>query len=185
MHIAAKSITTKQVRIFALILGLFATVLGGITWARGGALVVAGTILAIAWLASLAFSDLDRRAKALGILLPAIFLGIGLPIHLGAAALPLASAVWIIGGVIATLVFAVPTAGRAIHQGWTVAAIPIGWSISRAILAIVYYGVLTPIGLVMRLVGHDPMKRKPNPEADTFWTVHEQVKDPGRYFKQF
>jgi hypothetical protein len=45
-------------------------------------------------------------------------------------------------------------------------------SISQAasfLLFLAYYAVLTPVGLVWRLVGFDPMARRPAPEAATYW----------------
>ena len=39
-----------------------------------------------------------------------------------------------------------------------VLAFPIGWTVSQVILAVMFYGLFTPIGLVFRLIGRDPLQ---------------------------
>lgn len=41
--------------------------------------------------------------------------------------------------------------------------------VSPIVLGIIFYGVLTPIGLAMRLAGRDTMKRKFEPQSPTYW----------------
>jgi len=77
-----------------------------------------------------------------------------------------------------------PRAIRPIYVGWMVLAFPIGWLVSFIVLAIVYYGVFTPIALAFRLVGRDALRRQPR-ETDTYWQPKRQVTDIRRYFRQF
>jgi hypothetical protein len=74
---------------------------------------------------------------------------------------------------------------RLIFRGWMYAVFPIGWAVSHALLAGVYYGILTPIGLAMRAGGHDPLGRKFEPERRSYWVEHDPGRDRTRYFKQF
>jgi hypothetical protein len=62
---------------------------------------------------------------------------------------------------------------------------PIGWIISSVVLIAVYYLVLTPIGLVLRLAGYDPMKRHFDRTAKTYWLDRNPDTEMERYFKQF
>jgi hypothetical protein len=78
-----------------------------------------------------------------------------------------------------------PQAVRPIYVGWMVLAFPIGWTISQAILALLFYGLFTPIGLFFRLVGRDPLHRARRPGLETYWTPKATPVDPRRYFKQF
>ena len=55
-----------------------------------------------------------------------------------------------------------PAGLRPLYVGWMCAAYPIGWLVSHLILAIVFYGLLWPIGLACRAVGYDPMHRMLN-----------------------
>ncbi len=74
---------------------------------------------------------------------------------------------------------------RWIYIAATVAAFPIGWVISHLVMGLFYYGILTPLGLVFRLMGRDPLQRRLDPEAKTYWTPHPGHNDPARYFRQF
>jgi hypothetical protein len=87
---------------------------------------------------------------------------------------------------------AVPAAGlvwpgvlRIVYVLATYASFPIGLVVSYLILAVVYYFVLTPIGIVLRLTGYDPMQRRFHRGAETYWTPREQEKTAESYFKQF
>ena len=48
--------------------------------------------------------------------------------------------------------------------------------VSPIALGIVFYGVLTPMALVMRLIGRDAMQRRFDPSAGTYWI---ERKPPG------
>src|SRR5258708_39474019 len=49
-----------------------------------------------------------------------------------------------------------PQLVRPIFVTWMILAFPIGWTISQLILALMFYGLFTPISLVFRLIGRDP-----------------------------
>ena len=74
---------------------------------------------------------------------------------------------------------------RAVYVGLSCAAFPVGFVVSHVVMVLVYYGVVTPIGLVMRLLGHDPMHRGFDRDAATYWVERPAVHDPKRYFRQF
>jgi hypothetical protein len=57
--------------------------------------------------------------------------------------------------------------------------------VSHLLLLVVYYLVLTPIGLLMRLIGYDPLQRRFDRSAQSYWTPHDPAADDARYFKQF
>jgi hypothetical protein len=78
-----------------------------------------------------------------------------------------------------------PAIVRPVFVGWMYAAYPIGWTISHVILAIVYYLVMAPVGLILRTFFHDPMQRKFDPQAATYWREHEQRQNVSDYFRQF
>jgi len=78
-----------------------------------------------------------------------------------------------------------PGVFRPVYLLWMALALPIGWTISHLLLLIVYYLILTPIGLLMRLVGYDPMERRLDRSAKSYWTAHDPEADAARYFKQY
>ncbi|MBN2294331.1 MAG: hypothetical protein JXM70_18020 [Pirellulales bacterium] len=94
--------------------------------------------------------------------------------------------------VLCSLAIVVPIIGwmspafmRIVYLGMAYAALPIGLVVSYLILAIVYYLVLTPIGLCMRMVGYDPMNRRFDPDSQTYWIPCETDTDIKAYFRQF
>ncbi len=92
---------------------------------------------------------------------------------------------WSVAAFITILFYAVRPIRKPIYLGWIHLAFPIGWVISHVAMALIYYLVFTPIGLIMRLFGHDPMERRLNRDAETYWTPHQPSGDPARYFRQF
>jgi hypothetical protein len=82
-------------------------------------------------------------------------------------------------------VWIAPALGRKLYVGWMLAAVPIGWTLTHLILGVIYYLVLTPIGLLMRLVGKDPMRRRLERDASSYWIERDEAAGSERYFKQF
>jgi hypothetical protein len=78
-----------------------------------------------------------------------------------------------------------PRIMRPIYVVWMALALPIGWCVSHLLLLTVYYLVLTPIGLIMRWVGYDPLCRQLDRSAKTYWTQHDPGSEAARYFKQY
>ena len=56
---------------------------------------------------------------------------------------------------------------------------------SFAILGILFYGLMTPLNLVFRLIGRDAMARRMDRGATTYWKAHVPPERVDRYFKQF
>jgi Saxitoxin biosynthesis operon protein SxtJ len=87
--------------------------------------------------------------------------------------------------VLGTVCYISPTVSRYVYVGWMIAVFPIGWVMSHVILAAAFYGVFTPFGLVMRLFGRDPMQRRFDPDATTYWVRRTAQSKPEQYFRQF
>ncbi len=97
----------------------------------------------------------------------------------------IARGIWLGGGAITALFFAVPPLRRYFYLTWMYVTFPVGWTVSHAILAILYYGILTPTGLIMRLFGYDPMLRRPQSRNHTYWEKRRTEGKSRRYFRQF
>ena len=96
-----------------------------------------------------------------------------------------AYALWALAALAGLLAAAAPAGLRPLYIALSVVSLPIGWVVSHAVLALVYYGILTPIGLVMRLCGRDPLCRKFDPQARSYWVDRPAPRDVKRYFRQF
>lgn len=97
---------------------------------------------------------------------------------------------WAVGlialGLIAGLLALIrPQLLKWVYIGWMWAVFPIGWLIAHILLAVVYYGVLTPVGLLLRLAGHDPLQRRPDRQATSYWRPRTRERKPSDYFRQF
>jgi sulfite exporter TauE/SafE len=97
----------------------------------------------------------------------------------------LAVGFWVAAVAVPVVGWIVPAFMRLVFLGMTYAAFPIGFVVSHVVLAIVYYLVLTPIGLIMRLFGYDPMRRRLERERPTYWVERPPTPEVARYFRQF
>ena len=90
----------------------------------------------------------------------------------------------VLAGVIGTAGLVRPALVRWIYVGWMIAAFPIGWIVSRAIVAIVFVAVFTPIAVVFRVMGRDALRRR-RPTAGTLWMPVTAPSDVRSYFRQY
>jgi NADH:ubiquinone oxidoreductase subunit 6 (subunit J) len=127
----------------------------------------------------------SRRDLTVFGLLLLLFTGlVGAGLYFRTGAHEAARIVWIAGAALVALYFAVPPIRRPIYLGWIYVTFPIGFVLSHVILGIVFYLVFTPLGLVMRLFGYDPLRRKFDRAAGSYWVAHDPHR-PGRYFYQY
>lgn len=61
---------------------------------------------------------------------------------------------------------------------------PIGKVVSECVLAVMYFGVVTPMAVASRLVGRDRLRRTFDRGASTYWVPRKTTIDPRRYFRQ-
>lgn len=78
-----------------------------------------------------------------------------------------------------------PALVRPVYVAATVLTFPLGWLTSRLLLAALYYGVFTPLGLVLRLTGRDALRLRPCPQQASYWAEKPAPQDVSRYFRQF
>ena len=77
----------------------------------------------------------------------------------------------------------VPVAARGFHRVWMGIAGVLGYVNSRILLTILYYGLLTPYGLVSRLFGRDPLDRR-GPSRNTYWVKRETTRQTPQQFER-
>ena len=97
-----------------------------------------------------------------------------------------AYALWGFAAVVVAVYYAMPALQRRIYLGWIYGVYPIGYVLSHVIMGIVFYLVVTPVGLIMRATGRDPMTRTFDRNAKSYWVEHRTGgRDPSSYFRQF
>ena len=93
--------------------------------------------------------------------------------------------VWGVGAVVVAVFYAVPARRRSLYVGWMLLFFPLGFVLSHLVLGIIYYLAITPIGLIMRLLGRDSLHRKLDRSVDSYWVKRAPEVDSDRYFRQF
>ena len=79
----------------------------------------------------------------------------------------------------------VPAAARAFHGGWMRLAAVLGYVNSRMLLTVTYYGMMTPYGVVSRLVRRDPLGRRRRAAAgESYWTERTRTRQPREQFER-
>ena len=97
---------------------------------------------------------------------------------------PLAKGLWIAGGVVFLLSFIKPVA-RILYILWMGLGITMGLVTQPLILIVVFLLLITPVGLVFKLVQRDTMKRKLDKGASSYWEEYKETDDPATYVKQY
>ena len=76
-----------------------------------------------------------------------------------------------------------PSLVRWIFTGWMMAAFPIGWTISWLALALLFYGIFTPVALLFRLIGRDALRLR-RWAGQSYWTTKDPPPGVASYFRQ-
>lgn len=127
----------------------------------------------------------QKVLRQFGALLPVLGLILGGMIWWKTGALNIALPLFAVLTVFGVAGYFVPRLMRPIFVGWLYLTFPIAWVISHTILLITFYGVIFPVGLLLKLIGKDPLHRQWDPKASTYWMPHKMPADKKRYFRQF
>ena len=111
-----------------------------------------------------------KELRQFGLLVGAVFTVIGLwpfvfrgePLRLWAIG---------IGGLLIAFGGIHPTVLAPVHKGWMWVGHILGWINTRILLSIVFYALLTPIGLVFRLMGKDKIRQAFSESSTTYRVV--------------
>ena len=102
-------------------------------------------------------------AALFGLLLPWIF-GYGWPMW-----------PWILGGILCLWGLAHGDSLFVVYRVWLKFGQVAGWINTRIILGLVFYLVFLPVGLLLRLLGKDPMARKLDSSAESYRISSERT----------
>lgn len=88
----------------------------------------------------------------------------------------------IVSLLLAGIALVLPRALRSFYRVWMALGAGLGWVNSRIILGVVFFVILLPIGAIRRMLGHDPMQRKFEPNRATYKTA--RTKRAGSHLQQ-
>lgn len=75
---------------------------------------------------------------------------------------------------------------KPIYLGWMAMAIVLGSIVTRILLTIFFFVVITPVALFFKLIGRDALHRKLDRNAETYWIEKEYpIADRTRFEKFF
>ncbi len=83
-------------------------------------------------------------------------------------------AVWALGGIGGALVVlgaVAPVALRPARTAWMALAFALGFVMTRVLLTAAFAVAVVPVAVVLRLLGKDPLSRRPDPDAETYWVT--------------
>lgn len=124
----------------------------------------------------------DAQARKSALLVGAVLLGIAAwNIYRGRS-----WAVAVFGAAGAALVLAgllLPAVARAFHVAWMRLAAALGHVNSRVLLTLMYYLAVTPYGLVSRLAGRDPLRRRA-PRGESYWVERKRSRQAREQFER-
>lgn len=114
----------------------------------------------------------NKELRSFGLLVGSVFAVIGLwpfllreePVRLWALGL---------GSTLIMLGALRPVMLRPLHKLWMLLGHALGWVNTRILLGIVFYGLVTPIGFVFRLMGKDMMRQAFATESSTYRVLRE------------
>jgi hypothetical protein len=78
-----------------------------------------------------------------------------------------------------------PGAIRGVYVAAQVATFPLGWTVSHFLVAVLFYGVFTPLGFLFRLLKRDPLQRQRLPDRATYWTPKPAAAGVRGYYRPF
>ncbi len=91
----------------------------------------------------------------------------------------------VIGAALLLVYYVVPGCKTRVIQGFRWVTWPIQFVVSVVLLAVLFYGVMMPIGLVMRGLGRDPLIKRPDRSKASYWSDYPQAKETRRYFRLY
>src|SRR4051794_2766529 len=75
---------------------------------------------------------------------------------------------WITGMVCATTALAAPRLLAPLQAGWTRVTTLIGAILTPLVVALIFFAVVTPLALLRRALGHDPLSQRLDDGAPTY-----------------
>ena len=126
-----------------------------------------------------------RQLRQFAVLFLIVFGALGTILFLNGKPLVVARTLWSLSAVVGISGAIFPVVVRPVYLTMMALALPIGLVVSSLLMLVIYYLILTPIGLILRVTGHDPMGRRRNPTRTSYWIERSPAEGIARYFKQY
>lgn len=138
-------------------------------------------------LVSISWKPSEKELKAFGRSLLIGFSIIGLVLYFYFELPNTAVGIFALGVLAFFLSYFSPRLAMIIYYPWMGISMVMGTIVSTLIVAFIYFVLLTPVGLLFKLIGRDPLSRKFDKDASTYWEEASSSKsnDIEPYEEQF
>ena len=97
---------------------------------------------------------------------------------------PLAFEMWAAATAVLVLSLLAPVLARPIYWIWMGLGMAIGFVMSKIVLMVIFFVVLTPVAFVFRWMKRDPLKIKKS-DGPSYWEKHPEISDAKYYEHMF
>ena len=119
-----------------------------------------------------------------GLLAAAVFTFVGVMVLRRTHSVRSAEIIWIAAALLVALYYLIPPLRRPMYVASMSLMYPFGWILSHVMVVVLFYLIITPLGLLMRLLGRDPMMRTFEPGRRSYWVERGPPDSTDRYFRQ-
>jgi hypothetical protein len=126
----------------------------------------------------------ENELRWFGVIILVVFAAVGGVVLWRLESLCAALLLWSMGGAFALIYYAFRPLRWPLHASWMRLTSPLAWAVSHLVLAVIYYGIITPIAVVMRLFGRDKLERRFEPAVNSYWIARDSGEDTARYLRQ-
>jgi len=129
-----------------------------------------------------------RRKFAVSLIVgfPVIALILGISTRLASGAWkPFFLWLGLIGLAVGVVLWLVPQIARPFYVVWYFLGCCVGIVVGNVLFSVLYFLVVTPMGLLRRVLNPRAFTKSPDKTRATYWEDAEKVVDPKRYYRQF
>ena len=92
---------------------------------------------------------------------------------------------WSIAPPLGIVVLLIPSAAKQLYKLWMGWAYIMGTVVTRVILTLLFFGVITPVAIFFRCIGRDLLRLKRDPNIESYWSEHCKIVGRSYYKRLF
>jgi len=78
-----------------------------------------------------------------------------------------------------------PAVVKPIYTGWMIVAFPIGWTVSRVAMGLMFFLIFVPVAVFFRIISRDTLDLKRRPGQSSYWKTKPRARSGEEYLRQF
>jgi hypothetical protein len=92
---------------------------------------------------------------------------------------------WEASSFVFAISFIFPRAAKWLYLAWMSAGFVIGSIVSRILLTIIFFIIVTPVALIFKVMNRDALRLRRDPHAKSYWKDHPDITDRSYYERLF